>query len=67
MDLVNYYYDSWMTCKEMWMTLYRKDIVGMEDVNTNNSLERFWRSIKDHVKNISSGVLSIQSAAKKMI
>ena len=63
-NLTDYYWKNWEPCKDMWMHQYRKNIAGFEDENTNNRIERFWRSTKDFLKQMASGDMTIFRAVK---
>ena len=42
----DYYFKNWQPHSEKWMFVERKGIPGLDDENTNNRLERLWRSMK---------------------
>ena len=46
----SYFNKNWETCRDKWLTCERRSIPGLEEENTNNRLERMWRSMKDHLK-----------------
>lgn len=64
--LADYFHKNWKTCDDKWMTCKRRRTVGLEQ-NTNNSLERLWRSMKDHLKQMSSGSMSIAKAVLELV
>ena len=41
-----YYFKHWEAYAPQWMFIHRRTIPGMETENTNNRLERLWRSMK---------------------
>ena len=61
-NLKAYFDKNWRSCSDKWMTSKRKNIQGLEDENTNNRLERLWRTMKDYLKGITSGSVSIDKA-----
>ena len=66
-DLEDYYSKNWEECEQMWILLYRKNIVGVEEEFTNNRIERFWRSTKQFLKQNSSGAMGISKAVTKIV
>ena len=48
-DFKNYYYSNWETCKEMWMFIYRQQLL-IFGTNTNNHIESFNRHIKRRIQ-----------------
>ena len=60
-NLREYYIKNWESCSDLWMSWRRVNIPGLED-NTNNRLERMWRSLKEFLKNSTSGSASISRA-----
>ena len=61
-NLRSYFDKNWRLCSDKWLTCKRKNIPGLEDENTNNRLERLWRTMKDYLKGITSGSVSINKA-----
>jgi len=47
-DFYEYLEKNWLSCCEMWQTKYRKTLFNF-DTDTNNHLERFNRTLKDHI------------------
>ena len=66
-DLEDYYLKNWEECEQMWMLLYRKNLVGVEEEFTNNRIERFWRSTKEFLKQKSSGAMGISKAVNEVV
>ena len=66
-DLLQYYIKNWANCEDMWKTSKRKAIVGLEDENTNNRLERLWRTMKEYLLHMSSGQMSICRAVSMLV
>ena len=62
-----YYEKNWADCESMWMTHLRRRIPGMQDEMTNNRLERMWRSMKTHLKQMTSGLMSISGAVLNLV
>ena len=62
-----YYAKNWASCEAMWMTHLRRRIPGMQDEMTNNRLERMWRSMKTHLKQMSTGLMSISGAVLHLV
>ena len=60
-NLGEYFNKNWETCSDLWMSWRRANIPGLED-NTNNRLERMWRSLKEFLKNSNTGSSSIARA-----
>ena len=58
-NLEDYFVKNWESCKEKWLLCERRSIPGLEDEHTNNRLERLWRSMKEHLKQLTSGSASI--------
>ena len=53
-NLAEYVRKNWDLCSDKWLTCERRKLEGIEDENTNNRLERLWRSMKDYLKSVSS-------------
>ncbi|CAF1606765.1 unnamed protein product [Rotaria magnacalcarata] len=47
-DFYQYFETNWLSCCEMWQTKHRKNLFNF-DTDTNNHLERFNRTLKDHI------------------
>ncbi|CAF2402127.1 unnamed protein product [Rotaria sp. Silwood2] len=47
-DFYQYFELNWLSCCEIWQTKYRKNLFNF-DTDTNNHLERFNRTLKDHI------------------
>ena len=60
-NLGEYFIKNWETCSDLWMSWRRANVPGLED-NTNNRLERMWRSLKEFLKNSNTGSSSIARA-----
>ena len=50
--------------ERLWMMTHRKNIVGLGEENTNNRIERLWRTLKDFPKQMASGKMSIFKAVQ---
>ena len=66
-SLNQYFIKNWESCQEMWSMFSRRRIVGIEDINTNNHLERMWRTLKDYLKQMTSGAMTISKAVLKLV
>ena len=66
-NLNEYFEKNWKVCADKWMTCKRRGIPGFEDENTNNRLERLWRSMKDYLKRITTGTVSISKAVVSLV
>ena len=66
-NLQEYFSKNWVECETMWMMAHRKNIVGLEEENTNNRIERLWRTLKDYLKQMASGQMSIHKAVKTLV
>ena len=60
-NLAQYFHKNWESCTHLWVTWKRVNIPGLED-NTNNKLERLWRSLKEYLRKSSSGSAPISKA-----
>ena len=60
-NLGEYFSKNWESCSDLWMSWRRANIPGLED-NTNNRLERMWRSLKEFLKISTSGSAPIAKA-----
>ena len=61
-NLSEYYEKNWKSCATLWMLLYRRHLVGIEEEHTNNRIERFWRSVKEYLKKMTPGDMTITRA-----
>ena len=61
-NLSEYYEKNWKSCETLWMLLYRRHLVGIEEEHTNNRIERFWRSVKEYLKKMTPGDMTITRA-----
>lgn len=61
-NLREYFQRNWESCSDKWLTCKRRNIPGLEDENTNNRLERLWRTMKDHLRGVHKGPVSINKA-----
>ena len=61
-SLRDYYDKNWATCTDMWAFYGRRNLPDIGDENTNNRLERTWRSMKDYLKLLSYGLVNIYKA-----
>ena len=61
-NLSDYFEKNWVSCSEKWLTYERLRLHGIEDVNTNNILERMWRTLKDYLKQSTSASLGVERA-----
>ena len=66
-NLREYFLKNWDACGDKWMTCERRNIPGLEEENTNNKLERLWRSMKDYLKLMTSGLSSIAKAVRILV
>ena len=66
-NLSEYFEKNWKSCSEKWLTCRRRNIPGLEDENTNNRLERLWRSMKDYLRAITTGTVSISKAVVLLV
>ena len=66
-NLGEYFLKNWEACADKWMTCERRHIPGLEEENTNNKLERLWRSMKDYLKLMTSGSSSIAKAVRILV
>ena len=66
-DLKTYFEKNWGNCCEMWMSIHRKNIPELENENTNNRLERTWRSVKEYLKQLLMGEMSIAKAVMHIV
>ena len=58
----DYFVRNWESCRIMWAHCYRRNITCLMGNNTNNRIERFWRTTKNMLKSLSQGDLCIQDA-----
>ena len=65
--LVDYYMRCWGNITELWTYHARKNLPGLGDENTNNRLERLWRSMKDHLKMLSGSEMTIYRAVEYLV
>ena len=53
----DYFERNWESCRIMWAHCYRRNITCLMGNNTNNRIERFWRTTKNMLKSLSQGDL----------
>lgn len=66
-NLKAYFDRNWRSCSDKWLSYKRKNIPGLENENTNNRLERLWRTMKDYLKTTTSGSVTIYKAVVKLV
>ena len=66
-DLWVYYQKNWAECVDMWATFKRNSIPGLENMNTNNHLERLWRTLKQFLDKMVPGVTTIFKAVLNLV
>jgi len=62
-----YYFKHWEAYAPQWMFIHRRTIPGMETENTNNRLERLWRSMKDNLSLLLVGPKTMPNVVSHLV
>ena len=66
-DLKLYFLKNWASCVDMWATHRRNSIAGLANINTNNHIERFWRTLKQFLDKMTPGDTTIYKAVLNLV
>ena len=66
-DLNHYFSKNWASCVDMWATHRRNSIPGLANINTNNHIERFWRTLKQFLAKMTPGDTTIYKAVLNLV